>query len=92
MKAIWIYLLLVNGIGAAVTAWDKRAARRGAWRVAEKTLFLWCVLGGCPGVYLTMRCIHHKTRHKRFMWGIPLIFVLQCALVFLLWKRVITIL
>lgn len=84
MKLILVYFVLINGIGAVVTAWDKHAAQRGAWRVAEKTLFLWCVLGGCPGVYLTMRTMHHKTRHKRFMWGIPLIFLAQCVLVFLL--------
>lgn len=87
-KFLCLYILLVNAVGAAVTAWDKRAARRGAWRVPEKTLFLWCVLGGCPGVYLTMRCIRHKTQHKRFMWGIPLIFLAQCALIVFLMSRV----
>ena len=87
MKCILFYLLLVNVVGAAVTAWDKRAAQHGAWRVAEKTLFLWCILGGCPGVYLTMRLIRHKTLHKRFMWGIPLIFLAQCVLLFLLRTR-----
>lgn len=73
-------LLLINCIGIFVTIHDKRAAQRGAWRVPEKTLFALCVLGGCPGVYLTMRAIRHKTKHKRFMIGIPLIFAGQLAL------------
>ena len=88
LKLIGSYLLVINVIGAGVTLWDKIAARTGAWRIPEKTLFLWCVLGGCPGVYLMMRLIRHKTLHRRFMWGIPLIFLAQCAAVLLI-RRVI---
>lgn len=80
-----IYLFIVNGLGAAVTAYDKLAARRGAWRVRERTLFVFCVLGSCPGVYAVMRLMHHKTRHLRFMLGIPLIFAAQCAIAAGLW-------
>ena len=57
---LFYWLIAVNLIGAIVTLHDKNAARRGAWRVPEKTLFLFCLLGGCPGVYLTMRKL--KTR------------------------------
>ncbi len=77
---LFFWLLFINCIGIFVTIHDKRAAQRGAWRVPEKTLFALCVLGGCPGVYLTMRTIRHKTKHKRFMIGIPLIFAGQLAL------------
>lgn len=80
MKYILYYLLAVNVIGAVVVYIDKRRAKRGKWRVPEKTLFLFALLGGCPGVYGAMRLFHHKTLHKRFMWGIPAIFVLQLAL------------
>ncbi len=87
MNQIIVYLLAVNLLGAAVTAWDKKAARDGAQRVPEKILFAFCALGGGPCVYLTMRLIHHKTLHRRFMWGIPLIVAIQCAAVILLcWK------
>lgn len=74
------YFLIVNLLGACVTAADKRAAKRGKWRVRESTLFFLSVIGGCPGVYLTMRLIGHKTLHKRFMWGLPAIFLIQAAL------------
>lgn len=74
------WLLLINCAGIVITIHDKRAAQRGAWRVPEKTLFALCVFGGCPGIYLTMRAIRHKTKHKRFMIGIPLIFAAQLAL------------
>lgn len=75
-----IWLAIANVVGAAVAAHDKHAARRGAWRVPENVLFFWCIVGGSPGVYLTMRLIRHKTLHKRFMLGIPAIFAAQCAI------------
>lgn len=79
MNILLLYLLAVNVFGAAVTALDKWKAQHHRWRIPEKTLFLLCALGGCPGVYFTMRACRHKTLHKRFMWGIPAIFVLQLA-------------
>ena len=82
---LFYYLFAVNSVGAIITFYDKCAARHGAWRISEKTLFLFCILGGCPGVYFTMRLIHHKTLHKRFMIGIPLIFLMQCAILGVLW-------
>ena len=85
MVFVRFWLLFINLCGAAVTVHDKRAAVRGAWRVSERTLFAVCLLGGCPGVYLAMRLVRHKTRHRRFMWGIPAIFAVQCAICAALW-------
>lgn len=79
MKLILLYLVIINLSGAAAVFLDKRRARRGQWRIRERTLFLFAVLGGTPGVYLAMRACRHKTQHKRFMWGLPLIFLLQLA-------------
>ncbi len=81
MRFLFIYLAGISLLGILLTAKDKYAAQRGAWRVPERTLFTISILGGCPAVYLTMRLIHHKTLHKRFMWGLPAIFVLQIAAV-----------
>ena len=65
---------------------DKRRARRGAWRVPEKTFFLVAVLGGSPGAILGMRLFHHKTRHWYFKWGLPAILIAQLALgIWLFW-------
>lgn len=82
MHLLFYWLIFINIIAIFITIWDKRAAINGAWRIPEKTLFVLCLLGGCPGMYLTMRIIRHKTLHKRFMIGIPLIFVIQLALYF----------
>ena len=82
MHLLFYWLVAINSIAVIVPIWDKLAAMHGAWRVPEKTLFLLCVLGGCPGMYLTMQIIRHKTLHKRFMIGIPLIFLAQLAICF----------
>ena len=79
-RIVLFWLLLVNLIGGAVAATDKWKAQHDRRRVPERTLFLFCLLGGCPGVYLSMRLCRHKTRHKRFMLGIPAIFVLQIVI------------
>lgn len=81
---MWWYLLIINLTGFLLSAWDKRQARRGGWRVRERTLFAAALLGGTPGVYLSMLLFRHKTRHLRFMLGLPLILLIQLGLWWLL--------
>ena len=78
---IAIYLLAVNAAAFLLCGWDKRCAKRGAWRVPERTLFFWALIGGGPGVYATMLIIRHKTLHHIFMLGIPAIMILQGAII-----------
>ena len=59
---------------------DKRRAKRGAWRIAERTLFLPVVLFGSLGGTLGMFCFHHKTRHWYFRYGFPILLVVQLLL------------
>ena len=63
--AFWLaaYLVLMNLVTFWVYGADKRRARRGRWRVPEKTLFLLPLLGGSIGALAGMRVFHHKTRH-----------------------------
>jgi len=82
LKYFYIYLAVINVIAVIVTVHDKNAAQRGAWRVKERTLMLISALGGAPAMYLTMLTIHHKTRKPLFMIGIPVIFVLELILFF----------
>ena len=89
-KELWqmlgLYLLTVNGVGFALMGVDKGRARRDAWRIPEKTLFLPAVLGGVPGCLLGMRVFRHKTRHWYFKFGMPAILAGQLILVgWLLW-------
>ena len=78
-----IYFLVISLITAIVTAIDKHKAKKGAFRISEATLFLLAAIGGSLSEYLTMRAIRHKTLHKRFMIGLPLIMLLQLAAIIL---------
>ena len=71
------YFLLISLVTAIITVADKVKAGKGAFRIPEKTLFLLAVFGGSLAEYLTMKSIRHKTLHKRFMLGLPLIMILQ---------------
>lgn len=78
-----VYLIIINLIAIVITAHDKRAAIRQRRRVPEKTLMLISALGGAPAMYLTMLVIRHKTRKPLFMIGIPVIFLLELAIILL---------
>ena len=75
-----VYLVLINIVAACLTVWDKRRAQKNGWRVRERTLLLVAILGGSPAMYGVMKKIRHKTKHKKFMIGLPVIFFLQVAL------------
>ncbi|HEX2947031.1 MAG TPA: DUF1294 domain-containing protein [Clostridia bacterium] len=80
-------LAVLNLTGFILTASDKHKARRGLWRVPEKTFFLLALIGGSIGIYAGMLLFRHKTKHWYFMIGIPAIFVLQIILAFFLTGR-----
>lgn len=82
-----IYFLSINLISAIVCIWDKHQSKTQGLRISEKALFALCFLGGSVGMYLTMKAVRHKTLHKRFMIGIPLIIVFQCAVVLFFLKN-----
>ena len=87
MKLFLIYPAVVNLAAFALMGVDKRRAKRGAWRIPERTLFLPAILGGSPGAILGMQMFRHKTRHRQFAVGIPLILLVQLVIVVLLiWK------
>ena len=80
LPGLLLWLAAVNLIAFTLFGIDKRRAKRGKWRIAERTLLLWAALGGSVGALLGMRVWHHKTRHLSFRIGIPLIFLAQLAL------------
>lgn len=75
-----VWLAVINLLTFIVYGADKRRARKGKWRVPEKTLFLLPLLGGSVGGILGMRVFHHKTKHWYFRIGLPLILLAQIAL------------
>lgn len=78
--ALWGYLILMNLIAFALYGIDKRRAKQGAWRISEYTLLFVALLGGSLGALLGMRYFRHKTRHRKFRYGVPLILLLQLGL------------
>ena len=80
---IGIYFAVISIVTAIVTAIDKHKAKKGAFRISEATLFVLAILGGSLSEYLTMKAIRHKTLHKRFMIGLPLIMILQLMAIIL---------
>lgn len=83
-----LWLLVWNFVAFALMGVDKAKARRGRWRIPEKTLFLSAILGGSVGAMLGMSLFRHKTQHRRFRLGMPLILGLQVlGLLALSWHR-----
>ena len=78
------YLVLAGLCGFALMGIDKSRAKRHAWRIPEKTLFLASLLGGSIGTLAGMYVFHHKTRHWYFVLGMPLILTGHLALLFFL--------
>ncbi len=77
-----LYLIVVNIICLLLFFIDKRRAQSGRYRIRERTLFLWALAGGGLGGWLGMYLFRHKTRHLKFKFGLPLIILLQLAIMY----------
>ncbi len=84
---IGLWLAAVSSLAVVLTVHDKRAARRGARRVSERTLLMVSALGGSAAMLATMRVIRHKTKHAKFMVGIPVIIAAQIAAGVFAWRH-----
>lgn len=82
-KYILLYLLLANVAGLMVMFIDKKRAIKGAWRIPEKTLFLFSLIGGSIGTWAGMYIFHHKTKHWYFVIGMPAILIGQIVITFM---------
>lgn len=82
-----MYALAVNAFAFCLCGWDKRCARRGAWRIPEHTLLLSAAVGGSVGFLWGMKVFHHKTRKPKFKFGVPAILLVQLLLAALLIQK-----
>ena len=78
---ITVFLLSVNVIAFFMYGIDKWNAKKDKWRISEATLMWLAVIGGSIGAWLGMKVWHHKTMHKKFRYGLPLIIIVQIALI-----------
>lgn len=69
-----IYFCIINVLTFLVYGADKRRAKSGKDRISERSLLLLALLGGAGGAWLGMYVFRHKTRHSKFVIGVPVIF------------------
>ena len=94
-NALLYYLIVINIVTFLVYGIDKwrstsgrllptgrKKAKKGSWRISEATLLILAVIGGSIGALLGMKIWHHKTMHKKFKYGLPLILLAQIALIY----------
>ena len=80
MKVFLIYLLIINVITFFTYGIDKWKAKRSKWRIPESTLLMMAVMGGSIGAWLGMKVWQHKTMHKKFKYGVPVILLVQVTI------------
>lgn len=85
--AIWIiaYLAAANLLGFASMGIDKYRAQNHKWRISEAMLFFFAIIGGSIGSIAGMHFFRHKTKHKAFTIGLPIILLIQIAITVYLW-------
>ena len=81
---LFYYLIIINVVTFLVYGIDKWKAKKGSWRISEATLLILSVIGGSIGALLGMKLWHHKTMQKKFKYGLPLILLVQIALIYLI--------
>ena len=83
IQLILIYLVTINVATFFTYGIDKWKAKKSLWRIRESALLGLAILGGSIGAWLGMKVWHHKTMHKKFKYGIPLILAVQIVLLLL---------
>ena len=86
-QTIVYILIVINVITFLVYGIDKLKAKQGSWRISEATLLTLAVIGGSIGALLGMQVWNHKTMHKKFKYGLPLILLAQIALIYLIIQK-----
>ena len=86
LTIILAYIAVISLVSIIVCIYDKKISKKNRveLRTPEKTLLILSALGGSVAMFITMLIIRHKTKHVKFMLGIPLIMVVQAAAIFAL--------
>ena len=84
---ITYYILGINAITFIIYGIDKLKAKKGKWRIPESTLLLLAIIGGSIGAWFGIKVWHHKTLHKKFKYGIPLIVIIQIVIAIYIFRE-----
>lgn len=82
MKYIITYLLIINFYGICIMYIDKKRSKVKKWRVSEFRIFMIALLFGSIGVLIGMKGFRHKTKHLKFVYGIPAIIIVQLYIIY----------
>lgn len=74
------YLGFANLLAFVLMGMDKKRAKMNVRRIPERTLWGIAILGGSIGSFIGMRYFRHKTKHKSFTIGMPVLIVLHIVL------------
>lgn len=86
LQAISAFFVFMNLLAVLVMYIDKRKSRKeGSERVSEGLLFFLATLFGSVGVFFGMFTFRHKTRKWYFLLGIPLLFLQNMALLYVIY-------
>lgn len=77
MDIIVFYLIIVNALSFLLMLVDKYKAQNNLWRIPETVLMIVAGIGGSFGCYLGMKACRHKTRHKKFSIGVPIMMAIH---------------
>ncbi len=75
------YIVIMSLLGFILMGVDKERAKRKAYRIPERTLFVVAFLGGGIGSYVGMYGFRHKTKHTKFLLLIPLAAILYLLVI-----------
>ncbi|GEM00636.1 Uncharacterized membrane protein YsdA, DUF1294 family [Halolactibacillus halophilus] len=78
------FLIFINLIGFLQMGIDKRKALKNKWRLPEKQLWLIAFFLGSPGTFLGMKLFRHKTKHRLFKFGLPVLSIIEVMLIVLI--------
>ena len=83
---LFYFLIAMNILGFFAMLIDKQKSKRGVRRISEKSLLIIAGLGGSVGTYLAMKIFRHKTKHLKFVLGVPMLFIAQSIILVLIFR------
>ena len=86
LSILLAYILIMSIVSIIVCIYDKKISKKNRveLRIPEATLLGLSALGGSVAMFICMLITRHKTKHFKFMVGIPVIILLQAAAIFAL--------
>lgn len=80
-----LYLVIANLAAFLMYGADKRRAKKNRWRISEKALIMVALIGGSVGALGGMYLFRHKTKHVKFIIGVPVILVIQILIAYIVY-------